>query len=169
MSQTGVVPIVRDANEDDLPYITEIFNEAILNSNAIWSEHIVDIANRRSWLHERQKVGFPVLVAQMNGKIYGYASYGPFRQFPGYAHSSELSIYIHKDSRKKGIGKVLLAALIEKARDNNVHVLIAGIESENKASIALHEKLGFKVTGCMPQVGIKFGKWLDLVLMQLIL
>lgn len=161
--------IIRAATDEDLPVITDIFNEAILNSDAIWTEHVVDIANRKSWLQDRQKSGFPVLVAEVDGVTCGYASYGSFRQFPGYVHSSELSIYIDKDARGKGIGKALLSALIEEAQNNNVHVLIAGIEAENKASIALHEKFGFKVTGHMPQVGIKFGKWLDLVLMQLIL
>ena len=109
------------------------------------------------------------MVAEDDGKTVGYASYGPFRPFEGYRYSAELSIYIEKTERGKGIGKKLLGALITHAEKNHIHVLIAGIEAGNKASIAIHKAFGFTITGHMPEVGTKAGQWLNLVMMQRIL
>lgn len=160
---------IRNADERDLQAITDIYNDAVLNTLAIWNEKTVDINNRRDWLKTREEMGYPVLVAVDNNKVYGYASYGPFRPFEGYRFSAEISIYIEKSERGKGIGRKLLGALINHAVSNNIHVLIAGIESGNKASIALHKAFGFTTTGHMPEVGTKKGQWLDLVMMQRIL
>ena len=160
---------IRNADERDLQAITDIYNDAVLNTLAIWNEKTVDINNRRDWLKTREEMGYPVLVAVDNNKVCGYASHGPFRPFEGYRFSAEISIYIEKSERGKGIGKKLLGALINHAESNNIHVLIAGIESGNKASIALHKAFGFTTTGHMPEVGIKKGQWLDLVMMQRIL
>lgn len=157
---------IRQAHEQDLAAITDIYNDAVENTLAIWNEKLVDIANRRDWLNTRLAAGFPVFVADEDGKTLGYASYGPFRPFEGFRFSAELSIYVDKNARGKGLGKKLLKALIEHAKNNNIHVLIAGIEAGNAASIALHENFGFVETGRMPQVGFKHGQWLDLVMMQ---
>ena len=158
-----------DANEANLPGILAIYNDAVLNTTAIWNETLVDLANRRTWLLERQAQGFPVLVVQQAGEVLGYATYGPWRPHDGYKHSVEHSVYVRRDQRGQGLGLRLMQALIERARAANLHVMIAAIETENASSIRLHERLGFITTGQMPQVGRKFERWLDLTFMQLIL
>lgn len=158
--------IIRNAEERDLDSIKDIYNDAVENTLAIWNEQTVDRENRKQWWETRLSAGFPVLVAEENGNTAGYASYGAFRPFEGYRFSAELSIYVDKMIRGKGIGKMLLAALIAHAKGNHIHMLIAGIEAGNKTSIALHEAFGFEKTGYMPEVGFKNGQWLDLVMMQ---
>lgn len=164
------VVIVRAASEADLPAILEIYNDAVLNTTAIWNETQVDLANRKAWLSERQSKGFPVLVSvDDGGGVTGYASFGDWRAFDGYRHTVEHSVYVHKAARGGGIGKALMVALISKARELGKHAMVAGIESGNAASIRLHEKLGFQAVGHLPEVGTKFGKWLDLTFMQIVL
>lgn len=112
----------------------------------------------------------PVLVAHdAVGKVVGYASYGTWRTIEGFRHTVEHSVYVRADQRGQGLGPALMQALIERARTAKLHVMVAAIESENAASIRLHQRLGFVTTGQMPQVGRKFGRWLDLTFMQLIL
>lgn len=159
--------IIRDATEADLPAIRDIYNHAVEHTTAIWNEVLIDLDNRRVWLELRRAKGFPVLVAERDGRIAGYASYGDWRAFDGYRHTVEHSVYVDKDCRGGGIGKALMQALVEKARAGNVHVMIAAIEAENQASIALHERLGFTLVGIHREVGTKFGRWLDLAMMEL--
>ena len=160
---------IRFANEADLPALLAIYNDAVENTLAIWNETLVDLENRREWLKARNRDGFPVLVAEREEQVVGYASYGPFRPFEGFRHSSELSVYVASDARGGGIGRALLAELVEEARERKVHVLVAGIEAGNTASIALHKSQGFEDSGTLKQVGQKFGRWLDLTFMQKIL
>ena len=162
--------VIRDAQEQDLEGILAIYNDAVENTTAIWNETLVDLANRRAWLADRTAAGFPVLVAvNVAGEVLGYASYGPWRNFDGFRHTVEHSIYVRGDQRGQGLGPALMQALIERARAAALHVMVAAIESENAASIRLHQRLGFVTTGQMPEVGRKFGRWLDLTFMQLIL
>jgi phosphinothricin acetyltransferase len=161
-----MTPIVRPATPADLPAILAIYNDAVVSTTAIWNDAMVDLAERTRWYEARLAGGFPVLVAEVDGAVAGYASYGAFRAFEGYARTSELSVYVEKDQRGGGIGRTLLGALVEEAEWRGVHVLVAGIEAGNTASIRLHEKAGFVETGRMPEVGRKFGRWLDLVWMQ---
>ncbi|WP_285960670.1 GNAT family N-acetyltransferase [Pseudomonas tohonis] len=162
--------ITRDASEADLPGILAIYNDAVEHTTAIWNETLVDLANRRAWLAERTAAGFPVLAARdAAGEVVGYASYGAWRPHDGYRHTVEHSVYVRADQRGKGLGPQLMQALIERARSAGLHVMVGAIESENAASIRLHQRLGFTTTGQMPQVGRKFGRWLDLTFMQLIL
>ncbi|HBT67343.1 MAG TPA: GNAT family N-acetyltransferase [Agrobacterium sp.] len=158
---------LRDATVDDLSGIMEIYNDAVLNTTAIWNEVLVDLDNRKEWFSARKSRGFPVIVAILDGQVAGYASYGDWRAFDGYRHTREHSVYVHKDARGHGIGKKLMQALIDHASGNDVHVLTAAIESENHASIRLHESLGFSVVGRFSEVGTKFGRWLDLTCMEL--
>ena len=158
---------IRDAAEADLPGIMDIYNDAVANTTAIWNEAVVDLENRRAWFTARRERGFPVLVAVRGRQVLGYASYGDWRAFDGYRHTVEHSVYVQKDARGTGTGKRLLKALIDRASFNGIHVMIAGIEAENTASIRLHEKLGFRVVGRFSEVGIKFGRWLDLTCMEL--
>ena len=162
--------IIRDAAEADLPALRDIFNDAVLNTTAIWMDNVVDLANRQAWLAARAQQGYPILVAEnADGEVVGYASFGDWRPFDGFCHTVEHSVYIRADQRGKGLGPLLLAALIERAKACDKHVMVAAIESGNAASIGLHQRLGFAITGQMPQVGRKFGRWLDLTFMQLIL
>ncbi|MGV1843768.1 MULTISPECIES: GNAT family N-acetyltransferase [unclassified Rhizobium] len=159
--------LLRDAVDADLASIRDIYNHAVEHSTAIWNEVLVDVDNRRQWWNARIAKGYPVLVAVVDGKVAGYASYGDWRAFDGYRHTVEHSVYVDREARGAGIGEQLMRALIERAAAGNVHVMIAGIEAENAASIRLHEKLGFRVVGTFSEVGIKFGRWLDLTCMEL--
>jgi len=158
---------IRDAAQADLHGIMEIYNDAVANTTAIWNDTLVDIENRRAWFEARKAKGFPVLVAQLDGRVAGYASYGDWRAFDGYRFTVEHSVYVHRDFRGHGLGRRLMQELIEQAASNGVHVMIAAIESENAASIALHSALGFRIAGKFSEVGTKFGRWLDLTCMEL--
>lgn len=161
---------IRDAVEADIPAITDIYNHAVVNTTAIWNDTEVDVANRKNWLADRAKLGYPVLVAvDANRQVVGYASFGDWRAFDGYRHTVEHSVYVRFDQRGKGTGEALMKSLIERARNIGKHVMVAGIEAENLGSVRLHEKLGFEHVGHLKQVGMKFGKWLDLTFMQLTL
>ncbi|MFT0475183.1 N-acetyltransferase family protein [Pseudomonas antarctica] len=161
--------MIRDATWQDLPTIQAIYNDAVLNTTAIWNEQPVDLANRQAWFSARQAQAYPILVAVENDEVTGYASFGDWRPFEGFRYSVEHSVYVRDDQRGKGLGPRLMQALVERARTCGKHVMVAAIESGNQASIRLHERLGFITTGQMPQVGIKFGRWLDLTFMQLAL
>lgn len=161
---------VRNAGPADAEAITAIYNDAVANTTAIWNDTSVDVANRLAWLADRARQGYPVLVAVDGiGTVVGYASFGDWRAWDGYRHTVEHSVYVRADRRGDGIGKVLMIALIERARAMGKHVMVAGIEARNVASIRLHERLGFEDAGLLRQVGMKFGIWLDLAFLQLTL
>ncbi|MCV3735669.1 GNAT family N-acetyltransferase (plasmid) [Rhizobium sp. TRM96647] len=166
---TEQAALIRDAREDDMGAVMEIYNDAVANTTAIWNDEQVDLENRLDWFRTRRARGFPVLVAEIEGRVVGYASYGDWRAFDGYRHTAEHSIYVHRDVRGRGVGRTLLESLIARAKDAGIHVMIAGIEAENEASIRLHESLGFRVVGRFEEVGTKFGRWLDLTCMELCL
>jgi L-amino acid N-acyltransferase YncA len=157
---------VRDATESDLPAILDIYNDAVLNTLAIWNENPVDLANRRQWMKDRQGNGYPILVATRDSEILGYASFGDFRPFDGYRFTVEHSLYVHPRHRRQGIGRALMLPLIERARQLGKQVMVGAIEGGNEASIQLHLKLGFEKSGQMREVGFKFDRWLDLVFVQ---
>jgi L-amino acid N-acyltransferase YncA len=158
---------LRDATEADMTAVRDIYNHAVEHTTAIWNETHVDVANRVEWLKARKARGFPVIVAELAGRVAGYASYGDWRAFDGYRHTVEHSVYVGVDNRGLGIGEGLMRELIARASLVGVHVMIAGIEAENAASIRLHQKLGFRIAGTFSEVGIKFGRWLDLTCMEL--
>lgn len=161
---------IRDAEDRDLEGITAIHNDAVEHSTAIWNDTLVDLDNRRAWHADRRRAGYPVLVAiDQDGAVLGYASFGDWRAFDGYRHTVEHSVYIRADQRGAGVGRALMQGLIARARAIGKHVLVAGIEAGNTGSIRLHEKLGFVQVGLLPQVGTKFGRWLDLAFLQLTL
>ena len=161
---------IRDAVQADLPAIRDIYNDAVLNTTAIWNEQAVDLDNRQAWFDARRAQGYPILVSvDAEHTVLGYASFGDWRPFDGFRHTVEHSVYVRSDQRGKGLGPLLMKALIERAQDCDKHVMVAAIESANAASVRLHQRAGFIITGQMPQVGTKFGRWLDLTFMQLIL
>jgi L-amino acid N-acyltransferase len=158
--------MIRAATDADLPAILAIYNDAVLNTTAIWNETPVDLDNRRAWMLARAAAGFPVLVAEEAGRAIGYGSFGDFRPFEGYRVTVEHSLYVDAAARGRGFGKALLAALIEEARRIGKHTMVGGIDGTNGPSIALHARFGFVEVGRLPGVGTKFGRPLDLVLMQ---
>ena len=158
--------IIRPATEADLPAILAIYNDAVATTTAIWNDTPADLANRKAWFDARAAQGYPILVAGEDETIVGYGSFGDFRPFEGYRFTVEHSVYVAAGARRRGIASALLTALIERARDMGKHVMVAGIAADNDASLRLHERYGFAETGRMPEVGFKFERWLDLVLMQ---
>ena len=162
---TGVV--VRDAVPGDAAGLLAIHNEAVRTTSAIWDEHEVDLADRTAWLDGRLVAGLPVLVAEVDGTVVGYASYGPWRERSGYRHTVENAVYVLSSHHGRGLASMLMDSLIERARHDGLHRMIAMIESGNTVSIELHARRGFRVVGQLPEVGRKFDRWLDLTLMQL--
>ena len=160
---------IRPAAEADLPAILGIHNDAVLNSTAIWSVHPVDLANRRAVLAERQAKGYAFLVAKAGDDLLGYASFGDFRPHDGYFKTVEHSIYVHPSHQRRGVARALMPPLIAAATALGKHAMIGGIDASNAGSIALHEAFGFTQVGLLPQVGYKFGRYLDLLFMQKIL
>lgn len=158
--------IVRDATLADAEDILAIYNFAAINTTAVWTDGPADLASRQEWLRARQEAGYPVLVAMKGRDVVGFASFGDFRPFPGYRHTVENSVYVDERHHRLGVGRSLLAALIERATAMNKHAMIAGIDAANAGSISLHASLGFAEVARMPEVGCKFGRWLDLVFMQ---
>lgn len=158
--------LIRDASHADLPAILDIHNAAIAESTAIWDTEPVDLADRTRWFDERHAAGFPVIVAADSGRVAGYATYGPWRPKSGYRFTVENSVYVDNAFHRRGVATLLMTELMARARHADVHAVVAGIESANHVSIALHEKFGFRVVGELPEVGWKFDRWLNLTLMQ---
>jgi phosphinothricin acetyltransferase len=150
--------------------ILEIFNEAIINSTALYDYKPRAPDTMIAWFREKEAAGYPVIGAiDGEGMLLGFASYGVFRARPAYKYTIEHSLYVHKDHRGKGIASRLMAELIDTAKLQQYHVLVGGIDMANSASIALHEKFGFTHAGTVQQAGFKFGRWLDLGFYQLVL
>ncbi len=150
--------------------ILAIFNDAIVNSTALYDYTPRPPESMVTWFETKRRGGFPVLgLEDAEGRLLAFASYGTFRAWPAYKYSVEHSVYVHREHRGKGLGPAIMQALIEAARRNGVHAMIGGIDAANAASIALHQRLGFKHVGTLPEVGFKFGRWLDLAFYQLLL
>lgn len=160
---------IRPATEQDIPAITAIYNEVVATSNAVWTEKPDTEADRLAWMTARRALGYPVLVTTERETVTGYGTFGDFRAWPGYRYSVEHSVYIHAGHRGRGLGRLIVGELIAAATDLGKHVLIAGIDGGNQASIRLHAQMGFAEVARMPEVGRKFGRWLDLVFMQRLL
>ena len=161
---------LRDAEEADVSAILEISNHAVRCLAANWSETEETLDVRIAWFRAQKADGLPVIVAEdEQGQVVGYGYYGPFRSRSGYRLTIEHSVYVRSDFYGRGIGKALLAELIERARTAGYHLMIGVIDGDNAGSVALHEKCGFQTVGRIPQIGAKFGRWLDLVLMTLVL
>lgn len=150
--------------------ILAIFNDAILNSTALYDYKPRTPEMMAAWFAVKAKGNYPILGAVAeSGELMGFASYGTFRPHPGYKYTVEHSVYVAAKFRGQGIGKRLLQEIISAARTQNYHVLVGCIDSENSVSIALHQAFGFQYAGTIRQAGFKFGRWLDVVFYQLVL
>jgi phosphinothricin acetyltransferase len=150
--------------------ILAILNEAIVNSTALYDYVPRPPEAMVGWFQAKRAHDYPVIGAVSDdGELMGFASYGAFRPFPAYKYSVEHAIYVHKDHRRKGLARLLMQQLIARARAQDYHLVIGGIDMDNSASIALHESLGFTHSGTIRQAGFKFGRWLDLGFYQLVL
>lgn len=162
---SGVLRI-QDATEDDLAGLLAIYNDVIATSTAIYSCDPVTLEDRRQWWRARTAPGYPVLVARDAQGVAGFATFGDFRAWPGYRFTVEHSVHVRADGRGRGIGTLLVQALLPRAGALGKHVMIAGVDAANAASIRFHERLGFEKSGHLREVGYKFDRWLDLVFLQ---
>jgi len=161
---------IRDAEARDVPAILALYNHAVRETTAAWTGHEETLDDRLTWFEGRKSQGLPVIVAvDAEDEVAGFASYGPFRAKEGYRFTAEHTVYVDPTRHRQGIGRVLMTRLMDIADANGIHVLVGGVDGANSASIALHEALGFEVTGRLPQTGTKFGRWLDLVFLTKVL
>lgn len=161
--------LIRSATAADIPSILDIYNDAILNTTAVYDYAPHTLAMRQAWFAAKQQAGFPVIVAEVQERIAGFGSLGAFRAWEAYQYTAENSLYVAADSRGQGIGKQLLARLIEAAEHMQLHAIVAGIDADNVVSLRLHEQFGFQEVAHFQQVGYKFDRWLDLKFMQRLL
>lgn len=159
--------MIRPATHNDLEEILSIYNDAIVNTTAVYSYQAQTIEDRKAWFEQKQADGYPVIVFEVEGHVAGFATFGPFRAWPAYKYSIEHSVYVNTDYRKQGIGRMLLQAVIDLAKAGDYKTLVAGIDAANDKSIWLHEKLGFTHSGTVRNAGYKFERWLDLAFYQL--
>src|SRR5215469_10729626 len=157
---------LQDAAESDLEGITAIYNEVIASSTAVFANLPVTVEEQRGWWQARTAQGYPVLIARDALGVAGFGTFGDFRAWPGYRFTVEHTLHVRADARGRGIGTQLLRALIARAGALGKHVMIAGVDADNAASIRLHERLGFTRAGRLCAVGYKFDRWLDLVFLQ---
>lgn len=159
-----------ECNSDQLEEIRAIFNEAIETSTALYDYQPRTYETMQTWWAAKQAGDYPVIGIQSeSGTLMGFASYGPFRNFPAYKYTVEHSVYVDKRYRGHGLGRRLLERAILIAETQGYHAMIGVIDAENQASISLHESLGFQGCGEMREVGFKFGRWLNLVIYQKLL
>jgi phosphinothricin acetyltransferase len=157
---------IRDAVLADFDQITAIYNEILTNSTAIYNDRPATREDRIAWWRGRQKQGYPMLVATGGSRIAGFATFGDFRSWPGYRFTVEGTVHIDSGSRGQGIGTELLKTLIVRAKALGKHTMIAGVDSENAASLRFLERLGFQRVGRLQEVGFKFNRFLNLVFLQ---
>ena len=157
---------IRDAVEADFEQITAIYNEVLTNTTAIYNDRPATVGDRIAWWRARSEQQYPVLVVTDDENICGFASYGDFRAWPGYRYTVEGTVHVASGLRGKGVGCLLLNALIALARQAGKHTMIAGVDSENAASLRFLERFGFERAGHLREVGYKFDRFLDLILLQ---
>jgi L-amino acid N-acyltransferase len=157
---------IRDYQIQDCKAIIEIINDAILNSTALYDYNIRTLNTQEAIFEEKLQKGFPVIVAESNNEVVGFGYYSEFRFREAYKFTVEHSVYANKNAIGKGIGKLLLNELIERAKKQNLHTMIGVIDSENTNSIDFHKKFGFEEVGFIKESGFKFDRWLHSVLVQ---
>jgi phosphinothricin acetyltransferase len=159
---------IRPATESDLVAINDIYNHNVLNSTCTYQEEPEPLSGRRQWFDHHDE-RHPVIVAEAGGQVAGWGSLSKFHERSAYGNTVENSIYVHHEHQRRGVGSILLVELIARARAAGFRAIIAGIDGEQAASVALHAKFGFQKVGHLKQVGFKFGRWLDVIYMELLL
>ena len=160
---------IRSALEQDVREMMEIFNYEVRNSTASFAIQEKTYEDRLEWFHAHGTGNHPLIVAEEDGRVAGYACLSQYRPHEAYKKTVELSVYVSPDFRKRGVGEALMQEIIRLAReDRNSRTVISVITAENQASIRLHEKLGFSFCGKMHEVGEKFGRMLDIVNYELL-
>ena len=157
---------MREATEADLEGLAAIYNEVIASSTAVFSYLPVSVDERRRWWQARTAQGYPLLVAHDEHGVAGFGTFGDFRPWPGYRFTVEHTLHVRADARGRGLGTQMLQALVQRARALGKHVMVAGVDAGNAASIRLHERCGFAQAGRLREVGYKFDRWHELVFLQ---
>lgn len=156
---------IRDATLEDLPAITDIYNEAIQKTVATFDTAPKKEAEQKTWFQQHGPKN-PVIVAEESGKILGWASLSKWSDRCAYSNTAEISLYVLEEHQGKGIGCKLLETLLDKGEQAGLHTVLARITEGNEVSVHLHEAMGFTHVGIMKEVGQKFGRLLDVYLMQ---
>ena len=156
---------IREAKESDLGRITEIYNQAILTTTATFDTEPKTTEERKEWFQKHSEK-YPLIVAELEGRVIGWASLTPWSDRCAYSDTAEISLYIDEAYRGKGIGKKLMSEIMEAGHRAKLHTVIARISEGNEVSVQMHKKAGFIIIGNMREVGRKFGKLLDVLLMQ---
>jgi L-amino acid N-acyltransferase YncA len=160
--------VIRLAARSDLKAINDIYNHYVFDSTCTYQEVLEPMSSRRRWFNHHG-IKHPITVAEVEGTIVGWGSLSPYHARSAYRRTVENSVYVHHEHHRRGIGSLLLADLIKRARQAKHHVIIAAIDAEQEASVALHSRFGFKKVGQFAEVGFKFNRWLDVVYMELML
>lgn len=160
---------IRPATTDDMPAVNEIRNHVVRTSTAIYTDEESSLAERIQWLRERDSLLHPVTVACRSDQVVGWGSLSGYSEKCGYRFTLENSIYVREGEFRKGIGRMLLEDLIQRAMTAGAHTLIARVDSEQIPSLRLHEKAGFVEVGRLKEAGYKFGRWLDVIYLQKLL
>lgn len=158
--------VIREAEEGDLGGILEIYNDAVLKTTATYDYRTRTMEHRRQWFRDHVENGYPVFVAELEGKVVGWSSLSRFHDRPGFRYTTENSIYVAEEHRGKGIGRRLLEPLLAEAPKRGFRSIIAVIDGANGSSIRLHEQYGFEKVGLFKSVGYKFDRWLDVIYME---
>jgi len=161
--------LVRDAETRDLPAVVDIYNEELRTTTNIWTERPQTLEERVEMCAARSARGFPTIVAEVQGRILGVATYADFRESvrkEGYRFVVEHSVHVARANWGKGVALALMRELFDRAAAARIHVMVGGIDAANTRSIKFHEHLGFREVARMPELGFVHGVWCDLVLMQ---
>lgn len=163
------MPTIRPVAPDDYPAIQAIWTPIIRDTTVTFASAEKSLEDIAGYVADRMAKGRAFFVAEVAGVVAGFASYDQFRGGNGYVHAMEHTVILGPAARGQGIGRALMQAIEDHARDAGAHTMVAGVSGENAAGIAFHTAMGYETCGRMPQSGRKFGRWLDLVLMQKIL
>lgn len=161
--------VIRMAEEKDVPQLQNIYNYEVENGTATFDVNPRTLSDRLEWFYAHNVGNHPLIAAEEDGRVVGYASLSPYRVKEAYAATVELSVYVDKDYRKRGIARKLLIHILDLARqDERIHTVVSVITGGNEASVRLHEEFGFLDCGTIHEVGVKFGEYLDIINYQMI-
>lgn len=165
----SIIAVIRPALEQDIPVIRDIYNYFVSNSTATFATAEESLDERKEWFTSHQNNALPIVVAEHDGHVVGWASFSYYHQRCAYRQTVEISFYIHHQYVGRGIGSLLAEDLLRRARSNGYHCVVSLVCSENESSIALLKKFDFETVGVLREVGRKFDRWLDVTLLQKLL